>query len=144
MADYIDRDMESTAACGHKIKTPYAKIFVGGTAEKPYYNILYFDPADREFHIGFGSFSLDYVFKWLADEFEITDGVDAADVEPVRHGRWEAVDSSYCRRTLSSVETVFCRTYRCSSCGRRTAVKGNYCPNCGARMDVEGENNDNG
>lgn len=68
----------------------------------------------------------------------------AADVELVRRGRWEAVDSSYCRRTLSSVETVFCRTYRCSSCGRRTAVKGNYCPNCGARMDVEGENNDNG
>lgn len=68
----------------------------------------------------------------------------AADVELVRRGRWEAVDSSYCRRTLSSVETVFCMTYRCSSCGRRTAVKGNYCPNCGARMDVEGENNDNG
>lgn len=84
MADYIDRDMASTDTCTHKIKTPYAKIFVGGTAEKPYYNILYFDPADRKFHIGFGSFSLDYVFKWLADEFEITDGVDAADVGLVR------------------------------------------------------------
>ena len=83
MAEYIDRDMESTAACGNKIKTSYAKIFVGGTAEKPCYNILYLDPADREFHVGFGSFSLDYVFKWLADEFAITDGVDAADVEPV-------------------------------------------------------------
>ena len=74
----------------------------------------------------------------------IVSRLPAADVELVRRGRWEAVDSSYCRRTLSSVETVFCRTYRCSSCGRRTAVKGNYCPNCGARMDVEGENNDNG
>lgn len=127
MADYIDRDMESTAACGHKIKTPYAKIFVGGTAEKPYYNILYFDPADREFHIGFGSFSLDYVFKWLADEFEITDGVDAADVEPVRRGQW-VEDHDY---------------LKCPSCG--VMVKWdfvffdvgnwNFCPNCGAKMD---------
>lgn len=127
MADYIDRDMASTDTYGHKIKTPYAKIFVGGTAEKPYYNILYFDPADREFHIGFGSFSLDYVFKWLADEFEITDGVDAADVEPVRHGRWVRKGSNW----------------RCSACGKGYRISCgsppantfNYCPNCGAKMD---------
>ena len=133
MADYIDRDMESTAACGHKIKTPYAKIFVGGTAEKPYYNILYFDPADREFHVGFGSFSLDYVFKWLADEFEITDGVDAADVEPVRHGRWEHDGPSF----RGGVDW-----WHCSECERLVSGVENrysYCPYCGAKMDGGGE-----
>lgn len=56
----------------HKIRTQCAKICVGGTTEKPYYNILYFDPADGEFHIGFGSYCLDYVFKWLAENFEVT------------------------------------------------------------------------
>lgn len=54
-----------------KIKTPYAKIYVSGTPEKPCYGITYFDPADGEMHSGFGSYSLDFVFKWLAEEFDI-------------------------------------------------------------------------
>ena len=28
-----------------------------------------------------------------------------------------------------------CRTYECCFCGRNTAVKSNYCPNCGAKME---------
>ncbi len=55
----------------HKIKTPYARIYVSGTPEKPYYGITYFDPTDGEMHSGFGSYSLDFAFKWLAEEFEI-------------------------------------------------------------------------
>jgi hypothetical protein len=56
-----------------KIKTHFAKIIVSGTAEKPYYDILYFDPTDNNYHIGFGSYFLEYVFKWLSEEFEIID-----------------------------------------------------------------------
>lgn len=55
----------------HKIKTPYARIYVSGTPEKPYYGITYFDLKDREMHTGFGSYSLDFVFKWLAEEFDV-------------------------------------------------------------------------
>lgn len=55
----------------HKIKTPYARIYVSGTPEKPYYGITYFDLTDGEMHSGFGSYSLDFVFKWFAEEFEI-------------------------------------------------------------------------
>ena len=55
----------------HKIKTPYARIYVSGTPEKPYYGITYFDLTDGEMHSGFGSYSLDFVFKWLEEEFEI-------------------------------------------------------------------------
>lgn len=67
----------------NKIKTHFAKIFVGGTVEKPCYNILYFDPIDKEYHIGFSSFCLEYVFKWLSEEFEIIDdaAVDAVQKE---------------------------------------------------------------
>ena len=54
-----------------KIKTPYARIYVCGTPEKPYYGITYFDLTDGEMHSGFGSYSLDFVFKWFAEEFEI-------------------------------------------------------------------------
>lgn len=55
----------------HKIKTPYARIYVSGTPEKPYYGITYFDLTDGEMHSGFGSYSLDFVFKWFSEKFEI-------------------------------------------------------------------------
>lgn len=72
MAEYIVQDMQNADDLIHKdkIKTNFAKIFVAGSAEKPYYNILYFDPVDKNYHVGFGSFSLAYVFKWLSEEFE--------------------------------------------------------------------------
>lgn len=121
MSDYISREAASADECKHKIKTPFAKIIVGGTPKKPCYAILYFDPADGKCHIGFGSYRLDYVFRWLAEEFEVTE--PCADVEPVRHGRWE-------RYSTTMVE--------CSLCGKHTARhKFNYCPNCGSKMDLE-------
>lgn len=55
----------------HKIKTPYARIYVSGTPEKPYYGIMYFDLTDGEMHSGFGSYSLDFVFKWFSEEFDV-------------------------------------------------------------------------
>lgn len=55
----------------HKIKTPYARIYVSGTPERPYYGITYFDLTDGEMHSGFGSYSLDLVFKWFTEEFDV-------------------------------------------------------------------------
>lgn len=65
----------TTENCGEypKTKTHFAKIVVVGTAEKPYYNIMYYDPADGEYHIGYGSYRLDFVFKWLSEEFEVVE-----------------------------------------------------------------------
>ena len=55
---------------------------------------------------------------------EYAENLPAADVEPVRHGRW------------IPTETPFMNVYEdCSVCGYRT-VWGNgydYCPNCGAK-----------
>ena len=55
-----------------------------------------------------------------------------SDVEPVRHGRWEKQSG----------------LYSCSECGRTCPYDVqadvieywacNYCPNCGAKMDLEG------
>ena len=68
--------------------------------------------------------------------------IPAADVAPVRHGRWifEATD-------ISSIKQRWI-IWKCSECSaRRTAgwefksegkkPTDNYCPNCGARMDVD-------
>ena len=69
----------------------------------------------------------------IIDEIE---NMDAADVAEVRHGRW--VDKTNISR--SAVE----QRVDCSVCGQifwTTAVLSfNYCPNCGALMDKEDEN----
>lgn len=142
MSDCISRDAASADERKHKIKTPFAKIIVGGTREKPCYTILYFDPADGKCHIGFGSYRLDYVFRWLAEEFEVTE--PCADVEPVRHGQWEGyTHSRYCGIDEYG-EPIFRDgiVYYCSNpkCRRKTVIKENYCPNCGSKMDLEDEN----
>ena len=51
----------------------------------------------------------------------------AADVAPVRHGRW-----------VEKEKYTFGTLYDCSICGNRILDNGhswNYCPNCGCRMD---------
>ena len=63
------------------------------------------------------------------------EALPAADVAPVVHGLWEREPASYWRWTPSGAVAVTRTTYRCGLCGRGTAVKSNYCPNCGAKMD---------
>lgn len=81
MSNYISREAASADECKHKIKTSFARIIVEGTPAKPYYNIEYFDPTDKEYHIGFGSYYLDNVFNWFAEEFEITESHTDTDTD---------------------------------------------------------------
>ena len=62
---------------------------------------------------------------------EIIKKIPAADVAPVRHGEWIVCGDG---------DNV---PWMCSHCGKTTAHKykvmyGKYCPNCGAKMDLEG------
>ena len=71
-----------------------------------------------------------------AEKFEAAiNGIQAADVAPVRHGRWE-----------DSIDEWFeTDVYTCSKCRESyVLVEGtpkenlwHYCPNCGAKMDGE-------
>lgn len=58
--------------------------------------------------------------------------IPAADVAPVRHGRWIDLGDDYWERGRTSTR------YKCSECGRRAGQKQaklyHYCPNCGAKM----------
>ena len=73
-------------------------------------------------------------------EAEIAIGkTQAADVVPVRHGRWLRSDDDW--DSLTSI--------RCSICGEEwcfemiddvTLLNYKYCPNCGAKMDRGTEN----
>lgn len=108
-----------------KIRTHFARIVVGGTSDKPYYSIIYFDPQDTHFHQGYGSFKLEYVFDWLNENFEITG--DSAFQSPIVNGVWE-------RFHLGEYDFAF--RLRCSNCGNVVHERNyKYCPNCGAKMD---------
>ena len=52
--------------------------------------------------------------------------IQAADVAPVRHGRWLCVDTD--------TEQFFL----CNRCKKKEYWESNYCPNCGCTMDLEG------
>lgn len=58
--------------------------------------------------------------------------IQAADVAPVRHGRWNDINPAVLKPGVNWV-------CRCSECGCPQDYKHNYCPNCGARMDKEDE-----
>lgn len=79
-------------------------------------------------------------FEDLANELE---DFPATDVAPVRHGKWVHSRYENCSEQFEMV--------KCSCCGHEAYAiafyvrGGNYCPNCGAKMDgsrVEGEEND--
>ena len=132
MAEYIEREVvlaeiESLYKDDQKIKTPFAKIIAGGSAKKPYYSIMWWDMEQKECNIGYSSYCLDYVFKWLEVCFEVVDA-PAADVAPVVHGRW--IEKPFLLGTSN-----FCSL--CDSFYGMPHGKFNYCPNCGARMDGE-------
>lgn len=61
-----------------------------------------------------------------------------ADVEPIKHGHWEVVSDGY------GGKAYICE---CSECTDTVWVykdadrKWNYCPNCGAKMDGEEQDN---
>ena len=53
--------------------------------------------------------------------------IQAADVAPVRHGKWLCVDTD--------TEQFFL----CNRCKKKEYWESNYCPNCGCKMDLEGK-----
>lgn len=77
-----------------------------------------------------------------ADAIETVKHLPAADVEPVRHGRWQVVypDGAFCEG--AALRTMYALLV-CSECGKTFELmrmgKPRYCV-CGAKMDLEKEN----
>lgn len=70
--------------------------------------------------------NLDHECKPMMDFYSALWNVPAADVAPVRHGRWIVTDVITCSECQHFTRSEF-------------AGRWNYCPNCGARMDKEDE-----
>lgn len=100
--------MNTNPGVTEKIKTHFAKIIVEGTAEKPYYSILYYDPTKKEYYNGYGSYFIGNVFGWLLEYFEI-----------VNVGHW-----------ITKNGCTFCS--ECMTCG---SPQWKVCPVCETRME---------
>ena len=89
------------------------------------------------------------------DADDVNFGVDkipSADVATVRHGRWimkhrhrggfhryTGIDDIGEQHTITVDERVEYDDRYCSECGKQSADNFlNYCPDCGAKMDLEG------
>lgn len=137
MAECIEREavlaeIENEYKNVEKIKTPFAKIIVDGTFEKPYYSILWLDKENKGYNVGYSSYCLDYVFKWLEVVFEIvsSDEYPSANVAHVKLGRWIEHKHFHHDHYIDS-------TYECSECKVEEPLTSDYCPNCGAKMGGE-------
>lgn len=56
--------------------------------------------------------------------------IPAADAVPVVHGKWKMVGAD--KRGRGGI-------FVCSACDKCSAFTCDYCPNCGAKMDEEGD-----
>lgn len=72
---------------------------------------------------------------------EKLEAIPAADVEPVRNGRWEECDWVDVDEHGFGTRRTFKEGLRCSQCAcvfkKELLWKRNYCPSCGSKMDLE-------
>lgn len=93
------------------------------------------DTYEREFPTADGSFDL-FAVRIMP---KVLRSIPAADVEPVRHGRWVSWEEA--ENCVPSPDR-----HECSVCHDAAQVLVNglellsdYCPNCGSKMDLEDE-----
>lgn len=75
-----------------------------------------------------------YLPEMSEEEF---DEFPAADVEPVRAGRWISLNDCSNAGVYCSIchKKVYKEDY--AWCNRKNKVRSAYCPNCGSKMDLE-------
>lgn len=87
---------------------------------------------------------IDSAVLWSAvtDRFQVLAEIKAfekADVAPIVHDKWIEVEGDKLVGIDSNGKDMY-RYYRyniCAKCGKRNVIKSNFCPNCGAKMDLE-------
>ena len=83
--------------------------------------------------------------KFFQDSKSLVDDCDSLlcmlptiEAEPVKHGRWTENHHVSFEDMLGN--DVHWYTYTCSECGGEVMKDFHYCPNCGAKMDLEDDN----
>lgn len=83
------------------------------------------------------SIDCECIKKQLEKAAKRVSAIPAADVEPMVHGRWDNIPNTY-MSVISKDGTYHGNATTCSVCHEvnPNAYKTNYCPNCGAKMDI--------
>jgi len=68
--------------------------------------------------------------KAIAKYGTLLRNLPSADVVPVKHGKWS--------ETYNGDHAPILFTYTCSACKGESFLESNFCPNCGAKMEVDG------
>lgn len=76
------------------------------------------------------------LFDGCETDMDLIDEILPEDVAPVRHGRWIPKRKVY--------RTPGAKNHTCSECGLEVSELWHYCKNCGAQMDGERKENENG
>lgn len=79
--------------------------------------------------------------KWCAmmEALAVVEETPVEDVVTIRYGQWYS-DSKIITQKLSQLDKTENPIYRegvvyyCSNCCRKTVIRENYCPSCGAKM----------
>jgi hypothetical protein len=69
------------------------------------------------------------VVKYRVDLYERIGMIPAADVEPVRHGKWIPIN-----RINPAWGQFGVAQHKCSECGSEEVIARKRCPECGAKM----------
>ena len=79
-------------------------------------------------------------FISMKDLFECIDDMKTVDAVEVVHGQWEKYTEEKFNGYDADGRIRYrkVRIYYCDKCGHGSVVKSNYCPNCGAKMDGDG------
>ena len=78
--------------------TEKPEIIVCGTVDKPYFEIKYHEVGKPDVNVGFGSYNIENVFKWLENEFVVVEVEERKTPDVVRepqhyqHGTFEVID----------------------------------------------------
>ena len=95
---------------------------------------LIFDGYD--FGVGRRNHDGDLIRAGIRKALRCMEQTPTIEAEPVRHGRWEryADDKFIGYGADGKIKYRKVYRYECDCCRRETAVKSNYCPNCGCKM----------
>ena len=92
-------------------------------------NALKYEPIPKG-ERNYRTYNLDDAYEdGYNDAFVDVMNAPTIEAEPVRHGKWVFNPSD-------ALEAMFAKP-KCSECGFESADGGNYCPNCGCRMDTK-------
>ena len=75
------------------------------------------------------------------DAIHAIEDMEAVDAAPVVHGYWKGWTATHWNKRYNDYgdpEYVEHTYYSCSKCRRRTVIRENHCPNCGAKNTESG------